>query len=77
MTPEGQLDLPGNGSVTTLVCAGYDYDLDVGQPLMSLLPRCCTYPQTASPAATSAQSSTCSRARSSSAKPGHAPPPHG
>ena len=39
MTPEGQLDLPGHGSVTTFVCAGYDYDLDVSQPLMSLLPR--------------------------------------
>ena len=39
MTPEGQLDLPGHGSVTRFVCAGYEYDLDVAQPLMSLLPR--------------------------------------
>jgi AraC-like DNA-binding protein len=38
MTPEGQLELPGNGSVATFVCAGYDYDLEVAQPLMSLLP---------------------------------------
>ena len=39
VTPYGDLDLPGHGAVTTFVCAGYDYDLDVGQPLMSLLPR--------------------------------------
>jgi len=39
MSPEGQLDLPGHGSVTRFVCAGYEYDLDVAQPLMSLLPR--------------------------------------
>ncbi|MGZ4248847.1 MAG: cupin domain-containing protein [Solirubrobacteraceae bacterium] len=38
MTPEGQLELPGHGSVATLVCAGYDYDLEVARPLMSLLP---------------------------------------
>ena len=38
MTPEGDLDLAGRGAVTTFVCAGYDYDLDVAQPLMSLLP---------------------------------------
>lgn len=39
MTPEGDLDLAGHGAVTTFVCAGYDYDLEVAQPLMSLLPR--------------------------------------
>jgi AraC-like DNA-binding protein len=38
MTPEGRLELPGHGSTATFVCAGYDYDLDVAQPLMSLLP---------------------------------------
>ena len=39
MTAEGDLDLAGHGAVTTFVCAGYDYDLDVAQPLMSLLPQ--------------------------------------
>jgi AraC-like DNA-binding protein len=38
MTPEGDLTLGGPGAVTTFVCAGYDYDLDVAQPLMSVLP---------------------------------------
>jgi AraC-like DNA-binding protein len=38
MTPEGDLELGGRGAVTTFVCAAYDYDLDVAQPLMSLLP---------------------------------------
>jgi AraC-like DNA-binding protein len=38
MSPEGDLELPGHGALTTFVCAGYDYDLDVAQPLMSLLP---------------------------------------
>jgi AraC-like DNA-binding protein len=38
MTPEGDLELGSNGAVTTFVCAGYDYDLDVAQPLMTLLP---------------------------------------
>jgi AraC-like DNA-binding protein len=38
MTPAGDLPLPGPGPVTTFVCAGYDYDLDVAQPLMRLLP---------------------------------------
>ncbi len=38
MTPEGDLTLSGPGAATTFVCAGYDYDLDVAQPLMSLLP---------------------------------------
>jgi AraC-like DNA-binding protein len=39
LTSEGNLDLPGHGAVTTFVCAGYDYDLDVGQSLMGLLPQ--------------------------------------
>ena len=38
MTPAGDLLLPGHGATTTFVCAAYDYDLDVAQPLMSLLP---------------------------------------
>jgi AraC-like DNA-binding protein len=38
MTSEGDLELAGGGATTRFVCAGYDYDLDVAQPLMSLLP---------------------------------------
>ena len=38
MTPAGDLTLSGPGAVTTFVCAGYDYDLDVAQTLMRLLP---------------------------------------
>jgi AraC-like DNA-binding protein len=38
MTPAGDLALDGPGAVTTFVCAGYDYDLDVAQTLMRLLP---------------------------------------
>jgi AraC-like DNA-binding protein len=38
MTPAGDLTLPGPGAVTTFVCAGYDYDLDVAHQLMRLLP---------------------------------------
>ena len=38
MTPEGDLVLPGRGAATTFVCAGYDYDLEVARPLLSLLP---------------------------------------
>ncbi len=38
MTPEGDLVLGGLGATTTFVCAGYDYDHDVAQPLLSLLP---------------------------------------
>jgi AraC-like DNA-binding protein len=39
MTPEGALELGiGGGAVTTFVCAAYDYDLDVAQPLLRLLP---------------------------------------
>jgi AraC-like DNA-binding protein len=39
MTPEGDLVLGGAGATTTFVCAGYDYDHDVAQPLLALLPR--------------------------------------
>jgi AraC-like DNA-binding protein len=38
MSPEGDLELDGPGATTTFVCAGYDYDHDVTQPLMGLLP---------------------------------------
>jgi AraC-like DNA-binding protein len=38
MTPEGDLTFEGPGAATSFVCAGYDYDLEVAQPLMSLLP---------------------------------------
>jgi AraC-like DNA-binding protein len=38
MTADGDLVLDGPGAVTTFVCAGYDYDRDVAQPLLSLLP---------------------------------------
>ena len=38
MTADGDLLLDGPGAVTTFVCAGYDYDHDVAQSLLSLLP---------------------------------------
>jgi AraC-like DNA-binding protein len=38
MTAAGDLELAGPGALTTFVCAGYDYDLDVAQTLMRLLP---------------------------------------
>lgn len=38
MTPEGDLELGGSGGATTFVCAAFDYDLDVAEPLMSRLP---------------------------------------
>src|SRR4051794_32110533 len=38
MTPDGDLTLGASGAVTTFVCAAIDYDLDVGEPLMGLLP---------------------------------------
>jgi AraC-like DNA-binding protein len=38
MTADGDLTLPGRGAVTTFVCAAYEYDLEVGRPLMALLP---------------------------------------
>jgi AraC-like DNA-binding protein len=38
MTPEGDLPLGASGAATTFVCAAFDYDLDVAEPLMRLLP---------------------------------------
>jgi AraC-like DNA-binding protein len=38
MTPDGDLALGASGAATTFVCAAFDYDLDVGEPLMGLLP---------------------------------------
>jgi AraC-like DNA-binding protein len=38
MTAEGDLPLDGPGAATTFVCAGYDYDHDIAQPLLALLP---------------------------------------
>jgi AraC-like DNA-binding protein len=34
----GCLQLDGPGAITTVVCASYDYDRDVAQPLLSMLP---------------------------------------
>ena len=38
MTPEGDLVLGSSGAATTFVCAAFDYDLDIAEPLMSRLP---------------------------------------
>ena len=38
LTPDGNLALGASGAATTFVCAAFDYDLDVGEPLMGLLP---------------------------------------
>src|SRR5262249_31786575 len=38
MTPDGDLALGASGAVTTFVCAAFAYDLEVGEPLMGLLP---------------------------------------
>ncbi|HWX97301.1 MAG TPA: AraC family transcriptional regulator [Solirubrobacteraceae bacterium] len=38
MTPDGDLTLGASGAATTFVCAAFDYDLDVGEPLMGMLP---------------------------------------
>jgi AraC-like DNA-binding protein len=38
MTADGDLEIGGPGAMTTFVCAAYDYDLDIAQPLVSLLP---------------------------------------
>ena len=38
ITPEGDLDLGGSGALTTFVCAAVDYDFEVADPLMGLLP---------------------------------------
>jgi AraC-like DNA-binding protein len=37
ITPDGQLEL-GAAASTTFVCGAYDYDLEVAEPLVSLLP---------------------------------------
>jgi Cupin len=39
MTAAGDLTIGSQGAQTSFVCAAYDYDLDVAQPLMSLLPK--------------------------------------
>jgi AraC-like DNA-binding protein len=38
MTPEGDLPLEGPDATTRFVCTGYEYDHDVAQPLLALLP---------------------------------------
>jgi AraC-like DNA-binding protein len=38
MSADGELAIGGPGAVTTFVCAAYDYDLEVAEPLVSLLP---------------------------------------
>jgi AraC-like DNA-binding protein len=38
MTPERDLTIGGNGPQAVFLCAAYVYDLDVAQPLLSLLP---------------------------------------
>jgi AraC-like DNA-binding protein len=35
---DGVVELPGTGGVTRVLCASYDYDHEVAQPLLSLLP---------------------------------------
>jgi AraC-like DNA-binding protein len=37
-TPAGEVELPGSGAITRILCAAYDYDHEVAQPLLSLLP---------------------------------------
>jgi len=36
--PAGEIVLDGPGNSTHVICAGYDYDREVAQPLLSLLP---------------------------------------
>jgi AraC-like DNA-binding protein len=38
MTEDGDLDLGGAAAATTFICAAYDYDLEVAEPLVTLLP---------------------------------------
>jgi AraC-like DNA-binding protein len=38
LTTDGDLALGESGAATTFVCAAFDYDLEVGEPLMGLLP---------------------------------------
>jgi AraC-like DNA-binding protein len=37
-TPEGDLVIAGPGPASRFLCAGYDYDHELGHPLLSLLP---------------------------------------
>ena len=39
LTPDGDLLLGASGAATTFVCAAFDYDLDVAEPLTRLLPQ--------------------------------------
>jgi AraC-like DNA-binding protein len=39
LSPERDLTIGGDGPPAAFLCAGYDYDLDVALPLMSLLPK--------------------------------------
>ena len=38
MSPDGDLELGGTGAMTSFICAAYDYDLELAEPLVSLLP---------------------------------------
>lgn len=38
MTPAGDLELGAAGAATSFICAAYDYDLELAEPLVSLLP---------------------------------------
>lgn len=38
LTPKGELLIGGAGATTCFLCAGYSYDQEVAQPLLSLLP---------------------------------------
>ena len=38
MTPAGDLSVGASGATTTFVCAAYEYDIDVAQPLLRALP---------------------------------------
>jgi len=39
ITPAGDLVIPGPGSVSRFLCAGFSYDNELAHPLLSLLPR--------------------------------------
>jgi AraC-like DNA-binding protein len=38
MTPTGDLELGTDGATTSFLCAAYDYDIELAEPLVSLLP---------------------------------------
>src|SRR5690349_10035839 len=38
MTADGDLTVGGSGATTTFVCAAYEYDIDIAQPLLRALP---------------------------------------